>query len=26
MHVWEPRQVEPPAIRDALIEALTDRL
>ena len=26
MHVWEPRQVEPPAVRDALIEALTDRL
>jgi DNA repair protein RecO (recombination protein O) len=23
MHVWDARQVEPPAIRDALIEALT---
>jgi DNA repair protein RecO (recombination protein O) len=26
MHVWETRQIEPPSIRDALIEALTDRL
>lgn len=23
MHVWQPRQVDPPAIRDALIDALT---
>jgi DNA repair protein RecO (recombination protein O) len=23
MHVWEPRQVEPPAVRDALIDAVT---
>jgi DNA repair protein RecO (recombination protein O) len=23
MHVWDPRQIEPPAIRDALIEDLT---
>jgi len=26
MHVWDARQVEPPAMRDALIEALTDPL
>ena len=26
MHVWEPRQVEPPSVRDALIADLTDRL
>lgn len=26
LHVWEPRQIEPPPIRDALIEALTDRV
>jgi DNA repair protein RecO (recombination protein O) len=26
MHVWDARQVEPPAIRDALIAAVTDRL
>lgn len=23
MHVWDPRQIDPPAIRDALIEAVT---
>jgi DNA repair protein RecO (recombination protein O) len=26
MHVWEPRQLDPPSIRDALIADLTDRL
>ena len=26
MHVWEPRQIDPPAVRDALIEALTNRV
>jgi DNA repair protein RecO (recombination protein O) len=26
MHVWEPRQLDPPPIRDALIADLTDRL
>lgn len=26
MHVWETRQIDPPSIRDALIEALTDRV
>jgi len=26
MHVWDPRQIDPPSIRDALIEALTNRV
>ena len=26
MHVWDPRQVDPPSIRDALIADLTDRV
>ena len=26
MHVWDPRQINPPSIRDALIEALTNRV
>jgi DNA repair protein RecO (recombination protein O) len=26
MHVWDPRQIDPPPVRDALIEALTNRV